>query len=149
MIIGEYGVDLSMFADEGAFLAHAGLTPRTPITGGKPIKGRRGKTKSTRTAEALKSAAVALAHSRTATGAYYRSVARNTSSGGKAVFATARKLGSYVFRMLRYGQDYVDIGEQKFNERLEKLRLRNLFTRADQMGYQPKSGSWGGGLGMK
>jgi hypothetical protein len=53
-----------------------------------------------------------------------------------AVFATARKLGEMLFRMLRYGQHYVDVGQAEYEKRYEQTQLRALQSRAKQMGYQ-------------
>ena len=48
--------------------------------------------------------------SKIALGAAYRRVARH-KGGAVAVNATARKLAQLVYRMLRHGPDYTDIGE--------------------------------------
>ena len=42
--------------------------------------------------------------------------------GAVAVFAIARKLAILVYRMLRYGQDYVDIGEQAYEAQFQHRR---------------------------
>jgi hypothetical protein len=55
-------------------------------------------------------AALSLRHSRTALGAYYRRIARRLG-GDVAVFATARTLATLIYRLLRWGQPYVDEGE--------------------------------------
>jgi len=54
----------------------------------------------------LRMAALALTHSNTALGL----LPPHCPPQGRAVatFATARKLAALIFRMLRYGQDYVD-----------------------------------------
>jgi len=49
-------------------------------------------------------AATSLQRSKTALGASFRRIARY-NGGAVAVFATARKLGQLIYRMLRYGQD--------------------------------------------
>ena len=64
------------------------------------------------------------------------------SKGGKvAVFATARKLAQLVYRMLRYGQDYLDEGQEAYEARFQHKRLAGIQMAADQMGYVlvPKS----------
>ena len=53
--------------------------------------------------------------------------------GAVAVFAIARKLATLVYRMLRYGQDYVDIGEQAYEARFR--RLASLNAAAQSLGY--------------
>ena len=52
-----------------------------------------------------------------------------------AIFATARKLATLVFRMLRYGQDYIDVGEQEFESRFNEQRLSGLKRALLSLGY--------------
>ena len=63
-----------------------------------------------RVAAVLRMGALTLQRSRSALGATFRRTARRKGHS-VAVFALARKLADLVYRMLRYGQDYVDIGE--------------------------------------
>ena len=66
--------------------------------------------------------ATALIRSKSALGAALRRKARH--KGMKtAVFATARKLAVLVYRMLRFGQDYVDEGEAAYEERHRRRTL--------------------------
>ena len=53
-----------------------------------------------------------------------------------AVFATARKLAALIYRLLRWGQPYVDEGAQTFEERYHQQRIRSLAARAKELGYQ-------------
>ena len=53
-----------------------------------------------------------------------------------AVFATARKLAKLLYRMLRWGQDYVDEGEAAYEERHRDRTLAYLKTTAKDLGYQ-------------
>jgi transposase len=134
VILSEYGTDMSKFPTEGEFVKHVGLAPQRPVSGGKVLKNKRKKQKGTRTAEVLRNAASALKHSRSALGAYYRRIASRKDSG-VAIFATARKLGVLVYRMLRYGQQYVDVGQAEYEKRYEETRIRALKSTAKQMGY--------------
>jgi len=52
------------------------------------------------------------------------------------VFATARKLATLVYRMLRWGQTYVDIGQQAYERLYEAVRLRTVTSTAAQLGYR-------------
>lgn len=134
VIMSEYGTEMSKFPTEGEFVKHVGLAPHRPISGGKVLKNKRKKQKGTRTAEVLRNAANSLKQSRSALGAYYRRMARRKDSG-VAIFATARKLAGLVYRMLRYGQQYVDVGQAEYEKRYEETRLRALKSTANQMGY--------------
>lgn len=135
VVLSEYGFDLGRFPSEKEFVAHLQLAPRKPVSGGKPLKKKARKSKGTRTGQALRNAAVTLHHSASALGAYYRRISR-TKDASVAVFATARKLAVLLYRMLRWGQAYVDEGQQAYDERYQKSRLRTLASTAAQFGYQ-------------
>ena len=57
VVLSEYGPDLSRFPTEKNFASHALLAPHKPTSGGKPIKKRKRKGASSRTAEVLRMAA--------------------------------------------------------------------------------------------
>ena len=135
VILSEYGVDLSKFETEKEFVSHLQLAPHQNITGGKPRKKGRRKTKGTRAGKALRSAALGQSRSATALGAYYRRLALRKESD-VAVFATARKLATHVYRLLRWGQAYVDIGQKAYEALYDAGRLRRLKSTAAQFGYQ-------------
>ena len=71
-------------------------------SGDKPLKKKKPNSASTRVAAALRMAAVSLRQSRTALGAYYRRIAQRRG-GDIAVFATARRLATLIYRVLRWG----------------------------------------------
>ena len=52
-----------------------------------------------------------------------------------AVFAIARKLATLVYRMLRYGQDYIDVEEQAYEAQFQHPRLASLAAAAQSPGY--------------
>jgi transposase len=135
VVLSEYGPDLSRFATEKQFVKHVMLAPHKPTSGGKPIKKKKRDSASTRVAAALRMAATSLRHSETALGAYYRQIARRIG-GDVAVFATARKLATIIYRLLRWGQTYVDEGAQAYEERYQENRLKSLAARAKDLGYQ-------------
>ena len=137
LVISEYGTDLSRFPSEHEFVSHATLAPhKQPTSGGKPVKKRRKKgSASSRVAAGLRMAALSVRHSDTALGAYYRQVARRISAD-VAVFATARKLATLIYRLLRWGQPYVDEGAEAYEKRHRQARLNHLNAQAHDFGYQ-------------
>lgn len=135
VVLSEYGPDLSRFATEKQFVSHITLAPHVAKSGNKAVKKKKRNSASTRVAAALRMAALSLRHSQTALGAYYRRIAQRIG-GDIAVFATARKLAILIYRLLRWGQPYVDEGAAAYEERYRHQRIRNLTARAKQLGYQ-------------
>jgi len=135
-VVSEYGTDLSNFPREKQFVSHVLLAPNQPTSGGKPVKKRKKRySASSRVAAALRMAALSVRHSQTALGAYYRQVARH-KGGDVAVFATARKLATLIYRMLRWGKNYVDEGAEAYEKRYREARLQRLTSTARELGYQ-------------
>jgi transposase len=134
ILLTEAGTDLAAFPDEHHFVAWLRLCPRAATSGGKPVKKRRNAMGANRIANALRMAAVSVHRSKTALGAAYRRIAR-VKGAAVAVFATARRLAQLAFRMLRYGQDYVDVGEQAYEARFEVRQLASLKERARSLGF--------------
>jgi transposase len=135
VILTEVGPDLAAFPTESHFVSWLRLCPRTPISGGKPLKKPRKGLGPNRVAGILRMAALSLQRSKTALGAAFRRTARH-HTGAVAIFATARKLAQIVYRMLRYGQDYTDIGEKKYELQFRLRRLAALQSTARSLGYQ-------------
>ena len=135
IILTEVGLDLSAFPSEKHFASWLRLAPRTAVSGGKRLRHKKATgTGSTRVAGVLRMAALSLQRSRTALGAAFRRTARY-KGGAVAIFAIARKLAILVYRMLRYGQDYVDIGEAQYEARFHERRLASLRHTAKSLGY--------------
>jgi transposase len=135
VVLTEYGPDLSCFPTEKHFVSHATLAPKKPTSGGKPVKKKKRNSASTRVAAALRMAALSQRHSQTALGAFYRHVAARLG-GDVAVFATARKLATYIYRLLRWGQQYVDEGAEAIEKRFQDSHLKSLKAKAKKAGYQ-------------
>jgi len=134
VVLTEVGSSVASFSTEDHFVSWLRLCPRTPISGGKPLKKRRNGLGANRIAGVLRMAATSLQRSKTALGASFRRIARY-KGGAVAVFATARKLAQLIYRMLRYGQDYVDIGEKAYEAQFEARRLSSLKEAAHGLGY--------------
>lgn len=134
VVLSEYGPDLSRFPTEKHFVSHATLAPHFARSG-KSTKKRKRNSASTRVAAALRMAALSLRHSQTALGAYYRRMAQRLG-GDVAVFSTARKLATLIYRLLRWGQPYVDEGAAAYETRYRLQRIGRLGATAKELGYQ-------------
>lgn len=135
IVLSEYGPDLSRFPTEKHFVAHATLAPKRQNSGGKPLKKKKRGSASSRLAAALRSAALTLRHSQTALGAYFRHTASRLGSD-VAAFAVARKLATLLYRLLRWGHEYLDEGAEAYEKRYRAARINRLAATAAQLGYQ-------------
>jgi len=140
IVFTEVGLDLGNFPTEKHFVSWLRLCPRYAVSGGKVLRKKRNATGATRTANVLRMAACSLQRSKTALGAQFRRMARRKGYT-VAVFAMARKLAILIYRMLRYGEDYVDQGVEAYEETYKQRRLQYILSTAKQMGYllQPKA----------
>ena len=58
----------------------------------------------------------------------------------KAIKAMANKLARIFYRLLKYGEEYVDKGIQHYEEKYREQQIRFLNKKAAQLGFeiQPK-----------
>jgi transposase len=131
-IIAEVGVDMSRFPSEAHFASFLGLCPDNQITGGKVL--RRGtKRVQNRAATALRMAATSLWRSKTYLGAKFRRL-RARLGAPKAITAMAHMLARLVYRMLRYGDQYVDKGMQFYEEKYRQHQIHSIEKKAKDLG---------------
>ena len=136
IVLTEYGSDLSCFPTEKQFVSHMTLAPRKSVSGGKPLKRKKKRgSASSRVAAALRSAALSLRHSQTALGAYFRHI-QHRLGADVAAFATARKVATLIYRLLRWGHAYVDEGAEAYDQRYQTARINRLVSTAADLGYQ-------------
>jgi len=130
-MISEVGLDMSRWKDEHYFAPWLGLCPDNRITGGK-VRRRGTRHVVNRAATALRIAATTLLRSQSYLGAQYRRF-RSKLGAPKAITAMAHKLAVLVYRMLRWGQDYVDKGIQYYEDRHREQQI-HLLKRAAKLG---------------
>ena len=135
VVFSEVGLDLNAFPTENHFTSWLRLCPHRPISGGKILKNKRRPLSANRVAKVLRMAACSLQRSPTTLGARFRHIARRKGYS-VAVFAIARQLAILIYRMLRYGQDYIDQGAKAYEEQFQEKRLQRLKNNAKEMGYE-------------
>jgi len=83
---------------------------------------------------AFRTAASTLLNSNSYLGAQYRRL-RAKLGAPKAITAMAHKLSRLFYRLLRYGQQYVDKGAPFYEERWRQQQLASLCRKSAQLGY--------------
>jgi hypothetical protein len=134
IIASEIGHDVSAFRNEKAFSNWLGLAPNHKITGGK-IKSRKTRPGANRIATGLRMAAASLLRTPTALGAFGRRMRSHVGSP-KAITAIAHKLAKIVYRMLKYGEDYVKHGAEEYEAQYQERRLAALRRNAAALGFR-------------
>lgn len=133
-LIAELGTDMRPWASAKQFTAWLGLAPDHHITGGKVIKRhtRRGKPQA---AHAFYIAALAVTKSHTPLGEFYR-FQKARMGPRKALNATARKIAILYYHLLKYGPDFVEIGQRRLAENAEARKRRKLHRLAKELGVE-------------
>ena len=85
-------------------------------------------------AQALRLAARSEGRTATALGLFYRRIKSRIGAAG-AITATAHKLARLVYRMLKYGRDYVKQDMQEYEARRKEELERSLRKKASSLGF--------------
>jgi len=131
-VISEAGLDMSKWPTEHHFVSWIGLAPRNEISGGKVLKKKTRKVVS-RLATALRMAANSLRESQSYLGAQFRRL-RSRLGPPKTITAMAAKLARLVYRMLKYGQEYVDKGTAQYEAKYRQQKLKMITRQAAEHG---------------
>jgi transposase len=133
-VLSEVGLDMSRWKTEAHFSSLLGLCPDNRISGDRVL--RRGTRKViNRAATALRMAATTLIRSQSYLGAQYRRL-RTKLGAPKAITAMAHRLARLVYRMLKYGQQYIDKGAEHYEQRSRQQQINFLKKKAAQFGLQ-------------
>lgn len=132
-IISEAGLDMSKWPTENHFVSWIGLSPRNDVSGGKVLKKKTRKVVS-RLASGFRLAATTLRASDSYLGEQFRRL-RTRLGAPKAITAMGAKLARLVYRMLKYGQEYVDRGSAQYQAKYREQQIRQLKKKAAQHGF--------------
>jgi transposase len=132
-ILSEIGRDMSKWPTAKHFVSWLGLCPQHQASAGK-IKSRRTRKGANPAARALRMAAQGCHHAKNALGAFYRRI-QARCGGAKALIATARKIAERVYRLLKYGAEYVRVEMDKAETTYAARRLHGLARAAKELGY--------------
>ena len=133
-LISEVGLDMSRWKTEAHFASWLGLCPDNRISGDK-VLARGTRHVLNRAATALRLGASTLLRSQTYLGAQYRRL-RSKLGAPKAITAMAHRIARLVYRMLKYGQHYVDKGAEYYEQRNRQQQIEFLRKKAARLGLQ-------------
>jgi transposase len=132
-LLAEIGLEMERWPTAKHFAAWLGVCPGTRISGGKALPGKPRRTPN-RAANILRLAAQSAMQSRTAIGAYIRRLRARLGSP-TAINAGAHKLARLIYRMLKSGMAYQELGADHYDRRYRDRLVRNLQRRAADLGY--------------
>ncbi len=134
VLLSEVGPDVSRFPTVKQFTSWLGLCPQHQSSAGK-IRRRRVRRGAHRAGRALRLAVQACWRAQNALGAFYRRI-RARAGAPKAIVATARKLAERVYRLLKYGADYVCQEIAAYEAAYRQRLVKGLARRAAELGYR-------------
>lgn len=134
-VLSEIGTDPTRWPSEKHFSSWLGLCCGAHRSGGRQLSSRT-KPCANRAAAALRVAAQSLARSDSALGAFLRRKAHTRLGMPGAITATAHKLATRIYAMLRYGTEYVAQGADEYERAHRDQLLRSLQRRANKLGLQ-------------
>lgn len=133
-LAGEVGFDMRPWKTEKHFSSWLGVCPGTKRSGGKNLDSKT-KRNPNRAAQVFRMAAASLSRSQTALGAFYRRI-KARSGGAQAVTATAHKLARIYYAILTKGANYLELGQQAYEQRYKERRIAHLKIQAKALGLQ-------------
>jgi len=134
VILSEIGTEVSAWPTENHFASWLGVCPDHRITGGK-IFGRSTRPVINRVRNALRMAAYTLDHSHSALGAKYRRLKRKLGAP-KAIIALANHLAKLIYRMIKFGNEYVERGMEAYEQKFQAQHRRWLEKKAKELGLK-------------
>ena len=133
-VISEAGWDMSKWPSEHHFVSWLRLSPDNRVSGDRVIgKGRL--PTNNRLNVVLRMAASTLRQSDSYLGAQFRRLKRRLDAP-VAIKAMAAKLARLIYRMLRYGMQFVDQGAQVYEAAHRQREIHYLKRKAATLGFQ-------------
>lgn len=133
-LLSEVGTDMSRFKTEKHFASWLTLSPHIKASGGRVLSSRT-RPSANRAANIFRLAALSLARSDTALGAFYRRLAARVGKP-KALTATARKLAVLFYRLMRGHLDPQRLDAHHYDQQQRDRTVRSLRRRAKSLGLQ-------------
>lgn len=133
-IIFETGGTMDAFPTHRHFASWNGTAPGNKVSGGKKLSGK-APNKFCRVGQALRMAANANHMADSAQGAFLRRKVREGKCKKAARKATAHKLGTQVYNIMKFGQEYVEKGAAEAEKKHEERKILSMTKTLKELGY--------------
>lgn len=133
-IVSETGVDMGKWRSAKAFSSWLGLNPNNKISGGRILSSRTRKVVN-RVATALRMGAVGVAETNTWLGSFHRRM-RARLGPAAANTATARKIATVVYHLLKTKEPFIDRDVIAYEARVYRNKLARIKKQAKALGYE-------------
>lgn len=131
-LLAETGTDLSKWETEKHFVSWLNLCPNNKISGGKLISSQLLKKKANRASQAFRAAANSMHKSDHWLGDYFRRM--KTKGGNKyAITATANKLATIYYKMIRYKKEFMPVDISDYQQRYKERKISYLQRKLEQL----------------
>jgi transposase len=132
-LISEIGTDITKWPSAKHFCSWLGLCPGTRISGGRRQSSHTSHS-TNKAATVLRMAANSLYRSGGILGSHLRRMKVRMGSV-EAITATAHKMARSIYFMMQKRQDYIDLGENYYDQLNQEKALRYLKKKAESLGY--------------
>ena len=134
-LLAETGTDLSKWENELHFVSWLNLCPNNKKSGGKIISSKLMKKKPNAASQAFRNAANAVQRSDHWLGDYFR---RMKAKGGNkyAVVATANKLATIYYKMVRYKEEFNPLDLEQYQQKYKQARIAYLERKLSELKQQ-------------
>jgi transposase len=133
-ILSETGTDMTAWPSEAHFTSWLALCPNRWVTGGKPLAKKPPLIAPNRAAQAFRLAAQTLERTQCATGAFFRRI-KSRHGRAVAIKATAHKLATIFYTLLKTHTPYRDAGVDHYEQRHRERLLNSLQKKAAALGF--------------
>jgi transposase len=134
IIIFETGGNMDAFPTSKHFASWNGTAPGNKVSGGKVLSGKAPK-KFSRVGQALRIASNANYKADSAAGAYLRRLVHKGKSKKSARKASAHKIGTQVYNIMKFGQNFVEKGAAEYEKRYEERKVKAMTKFLKEKGY--------------
>jgi hypothetical protein len=125
---------MSRWRDAKAFSSWLGLCPGNKISGGKVLSSRTVNVVN-RVTILLRTVAPAVGRSDTWLGSFHRRM-RARLGPAAANVATAHKMATLIYHLLKYKEEYIQVDRLLYEVRLYDKRVSRLRRQAEELGFE-------------